>query len=112
MSDNMEPMLRNALDAVSTGRKWTLLGIAALFVAVTLMLAFLFMLFPTLDQGVARDALPEGTQSIAGNTMPLKVIYVSSAAEMLLIACGTAVVMLHISRMTRIILRAIESTRR
>ena len=112
MSDNMEPMLRNALDAVNSGRKWTLLGIAALFFAVTLMLAFLFMLFPAFDQGVATNALPRGTQGAAGNALPLKVIYVSAAAEMLLIACGTAAVMLHVSRTARIVLRAIESSRR
>ena len=35
-NENMEPMLRNALDAVNSARRWRLIGIAAVFFAVTI----------------------------------------------------------------------------
>jgi hypothetical protein len=98
MADEMEPMLRNALDAVHRGRKWGLLGMAALFFAITIMLALLF--------GGAAQRTP------APATFPLKAFYVSSAAVMLLIFCATAVVVMHITRMTRVVLRAIDTMRK
>jgi len=44
--------------------------------------------------------------------VPLKALWVSSALQLLFVACGTIALMLHVSRMTRAILRAIESTRK
>jgi len=125
MADNNEPTLRNALDAVNASRKWTLLGIGAMFFSVALLLFMLFMMvIPSLQNpgpettgsaagnGVIVDA-PTGAPSIAINRlMPLKILWVSSAIQLFFVACATAVLMLHVSRMTRAILRAIESTRR
>ena len=125
MADNNEPTLRNALDAVNTSRKWALLGIGSMLFAVALLLFMLFMMvIPSLqppapettgsatNQGVTVDA-PTGGSSIAINRlMPLKILWVSSAIQLLFVACATTVLMLHMSRMTRAVLRAIESTRR
>ena len=121
MADNNEPTLQNALDAVNTGRKWTLLGIGALFFAVILVAGFFFaMLIPALqppgDAPVRSEAtvdLPAATASIAVNRfVPLKVLWVTLVMQLFFTACGTIAVMLHTSRMTRAVLRAIESTRR
>lgn len=120
MADDKESTLRNALDAVNASRKWTLLGIAAMFFSVALLLFMLFMMVipsvqppgPPRDQGVTVDT-PAGAPSVAINRlMPLKVLWVSSAIQLLFVACATIAVMLHVSRMTRAVLRAIESTRR
>ena len=113
MADNNEPTLRNALDAVNASRKWTLLGIAAMFFSVALLLFMLFMMvIPSMQQGVTVDA-PTGGPSIAINRlMPLKILWVSSAIQLFFVACATAVVMLHVSKMTRAVLRAIESVRK
>jgi hypothetical protein len=110
-NDDMEPMMRNALDAVNTARRWRLIGIAAVFFAVTLVLWVLNMFFLPALQPPATAALPEGTQEAVAARSPLKALFVTSVVEMFLIACGTAAVILHVSRMTRVILRAIESTR-
>lgn len=114
MADNNEPTLRNALDAVNTSRKWALLGIGSMCFAVVLLLFMLFMMvIPSLQPpGVPVDA-PTDTPSIAINRLiPLKILWVSSAIQLLFVACATGVLMLHVSRMTRAILRAIESTRK
>jgi hypothetical protein len=113
VSDNNEPTLRNALDAVNAGRKWTLLGIAALFFAITLTIGFVFsMLVPSLVQppGVDTATVTQGVE--VNRLMPLKALWVSLVAQLFFTACGTIAVMLHVSRMTRAILRAIHSTRR
>ena len=121
MADNNEPTLRNALDAVNTSRKWALLGIGSMFFAVALLLFMLFMMLqPAVQQGVTVDTptgavrvdAPTGTPSVAiTRLMPLKVLWLSSAIQLFFVACATAVLMLHMSRMTRAVLRAIESTR-
>ena len=116
MTDDKD--LRNALDAVNAGRKWTLLGMGALFFAITITLGFVFsMLIPALQppgapQEVAIES-PAGTPGIAINRlMPLKVLWLSAAFQLFFVACGTIAVMLHVSRMTRAVLRAIEATRK
>ena len=38
-NDNMEPMLRNALDSVNAARRWRLIGITVLFFASAVTLA-------------------------------------------------------------------------
>jgi len=124
VADNNEPTLRNALDAVNASRKWTLLGIGAMFFSVALLLLMLFMMvIPSLQapgpatagsiagDGVTVDA-PTGTPSAINRLVPLKVLWVSSAIQLFFVACATAVLMLHMSRMTRAILRAIEATRK
>ena len=114
MAENNEPTLRNALDAVNTNRRWALLGIGSMCFAVMLLLFILFMMvIPSLQSpGVAVDA-PTGAPSIAINRLvPLKVLWVSSAIQLLFVACATAALMLHVSRMIRAVLRAIEATRK
>lgn len=110
-NDNMEPMLRNALDSVNAARRWRLIGISAVFFAVTLVLWVLNMFVMPALQPPAAASLPEITQNATAGRLPLKALFVTSVVEMFLIACGAAVVILHVSRMTRVILRAIESTR-
>jgi hypothetical protein len=113
VADNNEPTLRNALDAVNTSRKWALLGIGSMCFAVVLLLFILFMMvIPSLQPpGVAVDA-PADTPTVAINRgVPLKVLWVATAIQLLFVACATGVLMLHVSRMTRAVLRAIESTR-
>ncbi|MGH9241873.1 MAG: hypothetical protein ACRD3G_27830 [Vicinamibacterales bacterium] len=111
-NDNMEPMLRDALDSVNVARRWRLIGIASVFFAVTLVLWVLSMLLGPAIQPPAGAALPEVTQGATAARMPLKALFVASVVEMFLIACGTGAVILHVSKMTRVILRAIEASRR
>lgn len=115
-NDNMEPMLRNALDAVNSARRWRLIGITVLFFAATVTLAMLFavsrFLMPPSDPGIGTATLPDVAQDVAENRLPLKALYVASVVQMLMIAGGTAAVILHVSRMTRAILRALESSPR
>jgi hypothetical protein len=98
MSQDSEYVLKNALDAVDRGRRWTLIGVAALFVATTLAL---FALFHT-----AAGAPPSAQDGVS-----LKALYVTAASQMLLIAGCAAVVMMHVTRMTKSILRALEARR-
>ena len=112
----MEPTLRKALDAVNAGRRWTLVGIAALFFAVVIALAALnTMLMPPtsgIDVNVpAATAVTPAPVTING-VMPVKALWMSAAMQLFFVACGTAAIMLHVSRMTRTILRAIDATRK
>lgn len=115
-NDNMEPMLRNALDAVNAARRWRLIGITVLFFAAAVTLAMLFtvsrFLMPPMDPGIGTATLPDVAPAAGESRLPLKALYVASAVEMLMIAGGTAAVILHVSRMTRVILRAIDTGRR
>jgi hypothetical protein len=116
VADNNDPTLRNALDAVNAGRRWTLFGVIALLAAVLLLLLFFFaMLIPRIVQppgGVDID-VPAATQSVEVNQLiPLKALWVVAAMQLFIVACGTIAVMLHASKMTRVILRAVEETRK
>ena len=76
MSEDMEKILRNALDTVDRGRRWATLGVAALFVAMVLLLFTTFHVGRAGEPGASqtpgrtglfsrpacrRDALPRGT---------------------------------------------------
>ena len=114
MADNNEPMLRNALDAVSRSRRWALVGITSLFFVIAIALALLstMVVIPATQQGVAIDA-PSGEPGVAINRlMPMKVLWLTLAAQLLFVACGTIAVILHTSRMTRAVLRGIESLKK
>ena len=94
MPDDMERMLRNSLDAVDRGRRWAMLGVAALFVAaLLLLLASLHLGLITEEPGASR------------------VLFHALGSMILFTACCTAVLMLHMTRMTKTILRAIEIRR-
>jgi hypothetical protein len=93
MADDLEKVLRNALDAVDRGRRWGTLGVAALFLASLLLL---FAVFHT-----------PGGEPTAG-----KILFLALASQMLFVACCTAAVMFHVTRMTKSVLRAVELTRK
>ena len=100
MSDSTEALLRNSLDAIDRGRRWAIVGLAALFVATAISLAALM--------AIAAHAGPASGAS--GDALMLKAVYISSATEMLLAACCTALVMFHVTRTARAILRSVELT--
>ena len=114
--NDMEPTLRKALDAVNSGRKWTIVGIAALFFAVLIVLATLNrMIMPPssgIDVSVPGSTAVTSSPATITRVIPVKALWVSAAMQLFFVACGTAAIMLHVSRMTRTILRAIESVKR
>jgi hypothetical protein len=100
MTNDQETMLRNSLDAVDRGRRWVILGVAALFVATLLALG-------TVIWTAAQYRAP--TQENLG---AFNVLFVAALAQMLLTACCATVVVFHVSRMARAILRRIEMVTR
>lgn len=95
MGQNDEGVLRNALDAVDRGRRFAMVGVAALLVATVFMLYTLFH--------VVGGPPPAG-----GTDLTLKAVFATAVSIMLLVACCTAVVMMHVTRMTKAILRALD----
>ncbi|HEX5109393.1 MAG TPA: hypothetical protein VFV95_13140 [Vicinamibacterales bacterium] len=114
MADNNEPTLRNALDAVSRSRKWALVGITSLFFVIAIALAVLSMMvvIPSTQQGVAIDAPSDEPGVVINRLMPMKVLWLTLAAQLCFVACGTIAVILHTSRMTRAVLRAIQAVKK
>ena len=100
MADEHDRALRNSLDAVDRGRRWAILGIAALFVATILALGTVFW---------TASQLAAPPQPFWG---ALKIMYVAFIAETLLMACCTTIVMVHVTRMTRAVLRQIDLSTR
>jgi len=94
MSQDMDAPLRNALDAVDRGRRWGIVGTVALFVGTALAL---FALFHT---GAGAPGKP--------GDLSLKAFYVASVTGMLFVLCCTVALMLHVTRMTKSVLRAID----
>ena len=95
MSEDLEKILRNSLDAVDRGRRWATLGVAALFLAILILsLATFFHVGRRDDPGRS------------------EVLFALAATQMLFVACCTAAVIFHITRMTKAILRALESRKR
>ena len=97
MVEEHDDMLRNALDAVDRGRRWAMLGLGALFGATILALAAVVW------TGSRVAAPPQPFWGI------LNVMWVAFIAETLLMACCTAIVMFHVTRMTNAILRQIDT---
>ncbi len=100
MADEHDAVLRNSLDAVDRGRRWAMLGVGALFVATILALGAVFW---------TASQLAAPPQPFWG---ALNIMYVAFIAETLLTACCTAIVMFHVSRMTRAVLRRIDLSTR
>jgi hypothetical protein len=94
MSNGNESILRNALDAVERGRRLAIVGVIALFVAMAVALA-------------AMMAVAAHTGGTSSDALMLKTLYVAAAAQMLFVACCTALLMFQLTRMTTSILRAI-----
>src|SRR5689334_16778827 len=96
MNDNLDRVVRNSLDAVDRGRRWATLGVIALAVATAIAVAGLF------GAAAAREGPTQGT-------MVLKILFVGTATQMLFVACCTVVVMFHVTRTTKAVLRAMEA---
>jgi hypothetical protein len=99
MADDMEAVLRNTLDAVDRGRRWAALGIAALFFATVLAVGWVL----SIAQANAAPPQPE--------VGAFRVLFAGAIGQMLLVASCTAIVMFHISRVGRTILKSIELSR-
>jgi hypothetical protein len=97
MADEHDHVLRNALDAVDRGRRWAMLGLGALFGATILTLLAVVWTGPRVA------APPQPFWGI------LNLMWVAFIAETLLMACCTAIVMLHVTRMAMAILRRIDT---
>ena len=85
---------------------------AAVFFAVTLVLWVLNNFLPPALQPPATAGLPETAREVTAGGLSLKALFITSVVEMFLIACGTAAIILHVSKMTRAILQALETTAR
>src|SRR5689334_22907618 len=92
MSQGADAVLRNSLDAVDRFRTRLTVGIALLFVTVAFTLG----------------SLMAAAASTVGNAGQTKILLVSVVAQMVFIAFCAAIVVSQISRMTKMILRAIE----
>ena len=93
MAQDDDKLIRNALDAVDRGRRLAMVGVVALFIATVFALFTLFH--------IAGGPPPPGG-------VTLKAVFASAVSGMLLMACCTAVLMIHVTRMTKSILRAID----
>jgi hypothetical protein len=96
MTDEQDSVLRNTLDAVDRGRRWAMLGFGAWFVATILALGAVVWTASRLA------APPPAFWGI------LNMMWAAFIAETLLIACCTAIVMFHVTRMAKAILRRID----
>jgi hypothetical protein len=92
MSDQSETVLRESLDAVDQLRRRAL-AVAALVIVVSL--------------GVFVSLLALAAESRAAPAA-IKVLYAASVLQVIVIALCTAVIQLSMTRMTRMVLRAIE----
>jgi hypothetical protein len=99
MNDSPEPVLY-ALKAVDRARMWAVIGVAVLFVITALSVAALFA------------SAAAAARSGSSDTGVMKVVFVGSSTTMLFTACCTVVVMFHVSRTTKAMLRALDLYRR
>lgn len=100
MADEHDNALRNSLDAVDRGRRWAMLGFGALLAATILALGAVFW---------TGSRLAAPPQPFWG---ALNIMWAAFIAETLLIACCTAIVMFHVTRMTHAVLRRIDLSTR
>src|SRR5262245_20485995 len=95
MADEHDYVLRNALDAVDRGRRWAKLGLGALFGATILALGAVLW---TASQVAAP---PQPFWGI------VNLMWAAFIAETLLMACCTAIVMFHVTRMAKAMRRLV-----
>ena len=98
MAESSETLLRNSLDAVDRGRRWAVLGVVALFVGTAIGVASLFA-----TAAAARGASDAGVS---------KALFVATTTQMLFTGICAVVVMFHVSRTTKAVLRAVDLYRR
>lgn len=94
MSEQSESVLRQSLDAVDQFRRRT-------FVVVALVIVAWLVVFTSMMATIAESRAAPAA---------IKVLYVASVLQMIVIAVCTSVIQVSMTRMTRIILRAIELT--
>ena len=94
MSEQSESVLRQSLDSVDKFRRRTFVVVA--FVIVVWLVVFTSMMASIAESRTAPAAI--------------KVLYAASVLQMIVIAACTAVIQVSMTRMTRILLRAIELT--
>jgi hypothetical protein len=94
MSEQSESVLRQSLDSVDQFRRRTFVVVA--FVIVVWLVVFTSMMASIAESRTAPAAI--------------KVLYAVSVLQMIVIAACTAVIQVSMTRMTRILLRAIELT--
>jgi hypothetical protein len=114
VADHNDPTLRNALDAVNRSRRWAIVGITSLFFVIAIALGLLaaMVVIPASQQGVS-VAVESAEPSVAINRlMPINVLWLTLAVQLLFVAGGTIAVILHVSKMTRAVLRAIEELKK
>ena len=92
MTDSAENALRNSLDAVDRGRRWAMLGVAALFIATA----------------IAWLAAAAAARGVSPGTGLSKALFVATTTQMLFTGSCAVVVMFHVSRVTKTLLRAME----
>jgi len=98
--EHQEAVLRKSLDAVDRGRRWAMLGVGAVFVATVLAVgAFIW------TAQANRAPAPE-------NYGVLNLFIVAMIAQMLLTASCAVILMFHMTRMTRAVLRRIDLAKR
>lgn len=98
MSEDMDMVLRSSLDAVDQSRRWAIILIAALLIAAAAALAAFIA------------TVAAATNAPVG--LALQALCVASGAQMLLVAYCTAWSHVHVRRMTRTVLRAVELSSR
>ena len=94
MSEHSETVLRQSLDAVDQLRRRAF-AMAALVILVSLAV-FVSLLVIAVESRSAPAAI--------------KVLYAASILQVVVIALSTAIIQLSMTRMTRVVLRAIELT--
>ena len=114
MADNNDPTLRNALDAVNRSRRWAIVGITSLFFVIAIALGLLaaMVVIPSSQQGIAVAAESTEPGTVVNRLVPMKVLWLTLAVQLLFVAVGTIAVILHVSKMTRAVLRGIEELKK
>ena len=90
MSDDLEKLVRHSLDSVDRSKRLAMAVTVMAFVVILFVLATGLLHTPVGDPGGA------------------KLLFASIAAQMIFVGLCTALLAMHVSRMTKAVLRAIE----
>ena len=97
MSQEPDTVLRNSLDAIDRFR--TRVAVAVVFLFVTLVVGLGWL-------------MAKAGAHIGGNAGQIKILFTSVIAQMIFVAVCTVVIAFQITRMTKMILKAIELSSR